>query len=218
MSSRKSKSKSKDPPSLSAREFHGGTLRRTWGGVCRSSSEVQSTAGAWLSDVLSKTFLPEGFPATVSSDYLSEAMRRRPRMAANQLHGSSAFRLSAVGHGSGRQQLREGNAVESGCHDRNRSWKRGASFARESPLATAIATSVSKLMPLRRLRRRMGRCSSLLYVISRACWGDSSLLTSRCFDCRGWDVIAINMLTEFAETREQVSTAALSSGDCLRTS
>ncbi len=55
-----------------AQEWHGSRLVQQWGGAAACSGASRATPAAWVADMLTKTFMPEGYPESVSSDYLGE--------------------------------------------------------------------------------------------------------------------------------------------------
>ena len=60
-------------------EWRGSHLVRSWGSTANAASDggdhsrpLRTGIGAKLLEVLSRTFMPEGWPEAVSSDYLGE--------------------------------------------------------------------------------------------------------------------------------------------------
>eukprot|EP00955_Chlamydomonas_euryale_P011631 125204-Chlamydomonas_euryale.AAC.2 len=104
------------PPaaSFAAREFNGSRLTRTFGADtgdtggdagCSDGGSMGAEAARRLQDMLATTFLPEGFPASVTPDYLGAAGARGAASlhacmhacGSMQLHACSSMQLHARG-------------------------------------------------------------------------------------------------------------------------
>ena len=101
-------------PSISARrhlasEWRGDRLVRSWGSASSEEDALDRSSSLilWLRDTLSRTFLPEGYPSSVSSDYLGEtwhymhALHRRNSCINKQINQINLLKLllsGRVGH------------------------------------------------------------------------------------------------------------------------
>ena len=54
-----------------AEEWHGTRLVQLWGGDVGPSGSTGHAKQPWQ-DIITRTFLPEGFPSSVTTDYLGE--------------------------------------------------------------------------------------------------------------------------------------------------